>query len=278
VDNHTIAEHLATHARELEREGDNLYRVQAYRRAVATILGFDEPLENVIARRGRQGLKALPGIGPHLAIAIERLVRTGQFRTLIPESVTPEQHVSSLPGVGPALTALLADRLGVATIAELAAADRDGRLGGLGLGTKRLQNLRAALARHDADGSPAEPPRGEPPVSELLKIDQEYRRQAAEGLLTRIAPRRFNPQNECWLPLLYTRRDAWRYRALFSNTALAHRLGRTHDWVVIYFDGDGASGQRTVVTETRGDLRGRRVVRGREAECRAYYDQTARAG
>jgi hypothetical protein len=32
-----------------------------------------------------------------------------------------------------------------------------------------------------------------------------------------------------------------------------------------------ASGQRTVVTETRGDQRGQRVVRGRERECRAYY-------
>lgn len=30
-------------------------------------------------------------------------------------------------------------------------------------------------------------------------------------------------------------------------------------------------GQHTVVTETRGSLVGRRVVRGREAECRAHY-------
>lgn len=31
--------------------------------------------------------------------------------------------------------------------------------------------------------------------------------------------------------------------------------------------------QWTVVTETSGDLTGRRVVRGREADCRAYYDE-----
>jgi putative hydrolase len=31
-------------------------------------------------------------------------------------------------------------------------------------------------------------------------------------------------------------------------------------------------GQRTVVTETRGDLRGRRVVRGRERECSGHYE------
>jgi hypothetical protein len=44
------------------------------------------------------------------------------------------------------------------------------------------------------------------------------------------------------------------------------------DWVVIYFyDGDHVERQRTVVTETRGSLVGRRVVRGREEECREYY-------
>ena len=42
--------------------------------------------------------------------------------------------------------------------------------------------------------------------------------------------------------------------------------------MVVYFDDGTASGQRTVVTETRGDLRGRRVVRGREVECREFYE------
>lgn len=55
---------------------------------------------------------------------------------------------------------------------------------------------------------------------------------------------------------------------MFSNTAQAHRLDRTGDWVVIYFhDHHGAEGQCTVVTEHQGALRGRRVVRGREPEC-----------
>ena len=58
---------------------------------------------------------------------------------------------------------------------------------------------------------------------------------------------------------------------LFSNTARAHELGRTRDWVVIYFyDGDHHEGQCTVVTETHGPLAGKRVVRGREAEQRRH--------
>ena len=72
-------------------------------------------------------------------------------------------------------------------------------------------------------------------------------------------------------PDLHTERAEWHLTALFSNTALAHELGRTHDWVVIYFHADSQpEGQRTMVTETRGPLEGERVVRGREPECRAY--------
>lgn len=88
------------------------------------------------------------------------------------------------------------------------------------------------------------------------------------GSLPKIEPRRFNPSGEAWLPILHTERGEWRFTALFSNTARAHELGRTRDWVVIYFHLDsGPEGQRTVVTETRGRLKGHRVVRGREADC-----------
>jgi len=42
--------------------------------------------------------------------------------------------------------------------------------------------------------------------------------------------------------------------------------------VVLYFyDDEHAEGQHTVVTETHGALIGRRVVRGRETECRDHY-------
>jgi putative hydrolase len=59
---------------------------------------------------------------------------------------------------------------------------------------------------------------------------------------------------------------------LYSNTARAHQLKQTKDWVVIYFyDKEHHEGQHTVVTETRGTLIGKRVVRGRESECRDHY-------
>ena len=61
-------------------------------------------------------------------------------------------------------------------------------------------------------------------------------------------------------------------RRSFSNTPRAHDLHRVYDWVVVFWE-DGAQdrGQATVVTERRGALTGRRVVRGREPECARYY-------
>ncbi len=80
-------------------------------------------------------------------------------------------------------------------------------------------------------------------------------------------------KRESWLPIIFhTEPGPWQFTVMYSNTGLAHRLGRTHDWVVIFFSRDHSEdGQSTVVTESRGQLCGRRVVRGREGECEAYY-------
>jgi DNA polymerase (family 10) len=82
VDNRTIAERLLDMAHTLENKHASLYRVQAYRRAAETILGFERPIEDVVAGEGRTGLAQLPGIGAKLSRKIETLVRTGRIPTL----------------------------------------------------------------------------------------------------------------------------------------------------------------------------------------------------
>jgi len=116
-----------------------------------------------------------------------------------------------------------------------------------------------------------------PGVDLLLDVDREYREKASAGALPKIAPRRFNPEGKAWLPVLHTRFGPWHFTALFSNTERAHELHRTHDWVVVFFrDGEKEDeGQATVVTEYRGRLAGKRVVRGREPECARHYDAVA---
>jgi hypothetical protein len=70
-----------------------------------------------------------------------------------------------------------------------------------------------------------------------------------------------------------TVRNGWSFTVLYSNTSRAHRLGKTNDWVVIYYKQGGRRYQNTVVTADRGKLRGKRVVRGREEETREHYAQ-----
>jgi putative hydrolase len=108
-------------------------------------------------------------------------------------------------------------------------------------------------------------------VDLLLDVDREYREKATAGQLVKIAPKRFNPKGRTWLPVLHTARGTWHFTALYSNTARARQLARVTDWVVIFFHKDSqAEGQRTAVTEARGEAAGRRIVRGREAECLRY--------
>lgn len=111
-----------------------------------------------------------------------------------------------------------------------------------------------------------------PSVGLILQLDADYREKASADKLKKIAPRKLNPEGEAWLPVLSTVRDGWRFTVLFSNTQRAHDLGKTHDWVVVYYD-DGSGEQKcTVVTEHQGPLAGKRVIRGRERECEERYD------
>jgi Holliday junction resolvasome RuvABC DNA-binding subunit len=218
------------------------------------------------------GLDRLPGIGPVLARAIFSIVCTGRLAILdrLRGESDPTALLASVPGIGPKLADRLYHDLGLATLEDLEAAAHDGRLERLpGLGRKRLAGIRDSLAARLGRIRPAAvEPREEPSVSELLDVDREYRVRAAAGTLRRIAPRRFNPERKAWLPILHTHRGGRFYTAMFSNTARAHELGRTRDWVVLYADGRGAERQWTIVTETSGERRGQRVVRGREEECR----------
>jgi hypothetical protein len=185
----------------------------------------------------------------------------------------------TIPGVGAQLAERLHEALGADTLEALEVAGHEGRLADVpGVGPRRAAAIRDSLtamldrSRRRRRG-PVSPAGVEPPVSVLLEVDRRYRDEAGAGKLATIAPKRFNPDGKAWLPVLHATVDDWHVTALYSNTARAHELGRVFDWVVIYFHRDAQPElQRTVVTETRGTLSGRRVVRGRETECRDWYE------
>jgi len=270
--NSLIAERLREAADILEGQNANPFRVSAYRRAADTLQTLTEDVSTLLERDGIAGLDALPAIGPSLASAIAQMARSERWVQLdrLRASLTPEKLFQTIPGIGPILARQICDHLDVDSLEDLEIAARDGRLEAVsGIGRRRAAMIAAALNHSLARVRPIRR-RGqvEPAARLLLEVDGEYRRAAARGDLPKISPRRFNPTGEAWLPILHLERGGWRFTAVFSNTARAHELGRTHDWVVIYFERDrGPEGQRTVVTETHGSLAGRRVVRGREVEC-----------
>ncbi len=270
-ENHGVAARFEEVAALLEGQGANPFRVEAYRRGARTLRELKRPLSEILAREGFGGLDRLPGIGPILARAIYAVLGTGRLPILerLRGESDPTSILSSVPGIGRTLADRLYHDLGVATLEDLEAAAHDGRLESLaGFGPKKIAGIRDSLASRLARVRPPPAADGpEPTVSEILDVDREYREAAAAGRLPRIAPRRFNPRREAWLPVLHTQRGPRHYTALFSNTSRAHALGRSRDWVVLYADGARGERQWTVVTETGGELRGRRVVRGREKEC-----------
>ena len=250
----------------------NPFRINAYVRAARTLRSLDANVRDILDDEGIEGLIELPGIGKGLAAAIDEIARTGrlsQFDRLRGES-SPEVLFQSLPGVGPGLAHTIHETLHVDTLEALEVAAHDGRLLDEvpGIGSRRAASIRAGLADILRRGRRYQrPAHAAPSVATLLAIDARYRRLAAADKLPKIAPKRFNPEGRAWLPVMHTKRGDWHFTALYSNTARAHELGRTDDWVVIYYvDGDHEEGQNTVVTETHGPRQGQRVVRGRERE------------
>jgi hypothetical protein len=282
ADNAAVADLLREMAVLLEAQGEeNAFRIAAYRRAADTVAALPASVREIFERDGLPGLDALPAVGPGIAAAIGEILQTGRWARLdrLRGTADPVSVFRTIPGVGAQLALRLHDELGVDTLEALEVAAHDGRLERMpNIGARRAASIRAALtqmldrARAMRRQRPADAAGEQPPIEALLDVDREYRAAAAAGTLPTIAPRRFNPEGESWLPVLHTRRGRWSFTALYSNTARAHELDRLHDWVVLYAE-DEAHHERqyTAVTAARGTLAGRRVVRGREDECRALY-------
>jgi len=275
--NQQIAIKLAQAADLLEQQGANPFRVSAYRRASETVSRLARDIGELAQAEGTDGLVRLPGIGTGIAAAIQELLGTGRWVQLerLRGTLDPAQLFRTVPGIGPKLAEQIHDSLHIDTLEGLEAAAYDGRLEGVpGMGMRRVTAIRNALAQ--LLGRTRRPVRpasaAEPEIAVLLAVDREYRERAEQGALPLIAPRRFNPEGRASLPVLHAERGDWHFTLMYSNTARAHELNRTRDWVVVYFyDNHHEEGQCTIVTETRGPLTGLRVVRGREAECREYY-------
>lgn len=146
-DNTAIAAKLELAADLLEISGAEKFRFLSYRKAASSIRTLSEQAA-ALANAGR--LTEIPGVGAKMATNIEQIVARGSFDVLdelavrIPVTLA---QVMQVPGVGPKRAAQLHSKLGVATLADLAAAVESGRVAALGgFGSKSADNIAAGVA------------------------------------------------------------------------------------------------------------------------------------
>lgn len=132
----------------LELQGENTFKVRAYRNAVETLQSLPEPIAQ-IAEEGR--LDDIPGFGEAIRAKISDILRTGttplyeRTRGAVPAGVL---EMLALPGIGPKTVRQLWEGLKVETIDALAEAARSGKVASLpGMGAKTAEKLLDSIDR-----------------------------------------------------------------------------------------------------------------------------------
>ena len=132
-------------------EGENPFRIRAYRRAAQVVRSLPRELAEI---HDPEEYDAIPGIGRDLAGKINELVETGRLKALerLRRSVPPgARELLSLPGMGPVRVRALMAGLKVENRADLERALAAGRVATVrGFGPVLQSRLRAALAAQPA--------------------------------------------------------------------------------------------------------------------------------
>jgi len=142
-----VAETFEKVADLLEIEGENPFRVRAYRDAARTVGGHSRSVAEMVEKG--EDLTELPGIGEDLAGKIREIVETGklsQAEELEKKTDPGLRELLGLPGLGPERVRELHERLGVRSLQELEDAASDGKISDLpGFGKKTEQNILEAI-------------------------------------------------------------------------------------------------------------------------------------
>ncbi len=131
-----------------EIQGENPFKVRAYRNAAATILDLEEPL-SALDERGV--LSDLPGFGEAIVGKTRDFLTTGttalyeRIKDTVPDGVA---RMAAVPGLSPKTVKTLWDSLGVTSVDALETAARDGKVRDVsGFGPAKEANLLENIAR-----------------------------------------------------------------------------------------------------------------------------------
>jgi DNA polymerase (family 10) len=139
--NEEVEELLGEWVELLQVTGADAFRVRAYEKAARSIGGYSKDLREL----DDKGILAIPNVGKSMAGRIREYLDTGtlheleDLREMVPGGM---RELLRIPGLGPKKAILVYDKLGVTSLAELAAAAEANKLQGIkGLGAKTEENL-----------------------------------------------------------------------------------------------------------------------------------------
>lgn len=190
IANAGIADKFERLADLLELQGDNPFRVGAYRNSARVIAAHARPFSELVAEGA--DLSKLPSIGEAIAAKIATIVETGRLPALDQAARKTPLVLTDLmriPGLGPKRVKQLYDSLRVKSADDIARAAKNGKLAGLpGFGDKLAAKIAAAVAQ--PDGNPqrfplAEAERIAVPLVEYLQELANTRRVAVAGSMRR---------------------------------------------------------------------------------------------
>ena len=131
----------------LELEGDNPFRIRAYRNAARTLNAWPVSVQTMVEEK--RDLKKIPGIGTDLAARINEIVTTGtcalheQLRQTMPSAII---ELFKIPGLGPKRIQTLYQQLAITSLEQLYAAARDGQIRSVpGFGERVEQRILEAV-------------------------------------------------------------------------------------------------------------------------------------
>lgn len=144
-----IAMFLRRLADMLEIQGENQFKVRAYRTASATVEDLQSSLAEMVAENGVSALQGLPGIGKSLATQIAEALETGtssvfeRLRRDVPETVS---EVLAVRGIGMRMASTLYRDFDVVDLEDLARFAKGGGFEAIpGLGDKMIDKLVAGV-------------------------------------------------------------------------------------------------------------------------------------
>jgi DNA polymerase (family 10) len=169
----------------LEIQGENPFKVRAYRQGAEIVSGYDG---DIVALAREEKLDGIKGIGEALRDKLHELATTGELefhkklRASYPDSFF---ELFDITGLGPKKIAALHKTLGIDSIASLKAACDSGKVAGLpGFGDKTQVKILEAIARLEQSAGVFrldEATTAAEEILEILRFHPEVLRAAVAG-------------------------------------------------------------------------------------------------